>query len=71
MKKKKLTLRKRNKIFIPSGVELNNIAPRGKNFYKHHPSDRNTRKYSSGTNPIIPIVSYTDVLEQKKPDYAR
>jgi group I intron endonuclease len=32
----------------------------------HFQMDRNTRKYSSGTNPIIPIVSYTDVLEQKK-----
>ena len=35
MKKKKLTLRKRNQKFY---FELNNIAPRGGNFYKHHPS---------------------------------
>ena len=33
--KKKLTLRERNQKF---DLELNNIAPRGGNFYKHHPS---------------------------------
>ena len=34
-KKKKLTLREKNQKF---NFELNNIAPRGGNFYKHHPS---------------------------------